>query len=105
MTLLTNKARAYVNFGRWITDCPADCGSAIQLERAQAVFRCPECMFMTEVEWPANPDEIWEALGKRPAKRNRNWFPSGHTLALRSGSPHGQTIQELEDETRDNGVV
>lgn len=102
MTLLTNQARAYANFGRWIADCPVDCGSAIQLTSGQSTFHCPECSFVTTVEWPANPDEIWEALLKRPAKRNRNWFPSNHTLALRSGSPHGQTVRELEDETAEH---
>lgn len=103
-TLLTNQARAYVNFGRWIADCPIDCGSAMQLQPGQAAFHCPECGHLTTVEWPSNPDEIWEALGKRQAKRNRNWFPSGHQLALRSGSPHGQSVAELDAETEENKV-
>jgi len=105
MTLLTNQARAYINFGRVIADCPVDCGSAIQLQAGQSTFHCPECGYITTVEWPDNIDEIWEALNKRPAKRNRNWFPSNHTLALRSGSPHGQTVKELEDETAENRVA
>jgi hypothetical protein len=98
-TLVTSKARAYVNFGRWIADCPTSCGSAIQLQPGQAVFQCVECYFMTSVEWPNDPDGIWEALGKRPANKHRNWFPSGHELALRSNSPHGQTVKDLEEET------
>ncbi len=105
MTLLTNKARAYYNFGRWIADCPVDCGSAIQLNPGQSLFHCPECTFITDVEWPTNVDEITEALNKRQAKRNRNWFPENHDLALRSGSPHGQSVVELEDETEANKVV
>ncbi len=105
MTLLTNKARAYVNFGRWIADCPMDCGSALQLAARQPVYQCVECGFATDVEWPDNADEIWESLADRPAKRNRNWFPSGHSLALRSFSPHGQTPAELRQETEDNKVV
>lgn len=102
MTLLTNKARAYVNFGRWIADCPMNCGSAMQLSSGQGMFHCSECTFMTEVEWPSNPDEIWQALLERPAKKNRNWFPSNHELAVRSNNPHGQTPQELRDETEEN---
>lgn len=103
-TLITNKARAYVNFGRWIADCPVNCGSALQLQPGQSMFHCPECTFITEVEWPDNADEIWEALNDRYAKRNRNWFPSDHELALRSGSPHGQTVAELRAETEENQV-
>lgn len=101
-TLITNNARAYVNFGRWIADCPMRCGSAIQLQGGQDVFHCPECTYLASVEWPTNADEIWQALGERPAKRNRNWFPENHELALRSGSPHGQTVAELRDETEEN---
>lgn len=105
MTLLTNKARAYVNFGRWIADCPMDCGSALQLQNGQPVYHCIECGFDTEIEWPNNVAEIWDALSERPAKRNRNWFPKDHHLALRSFSPHGQTAQELRDETEENRRV
>lgn len=105
MTLLTNKARAYVNFGRWIADCPMDCGSALQLQPGQAMYQCVECGYVTDIEWPSNANEIWDALLERPAKRNRNWFPSGHHLALRSFSPHGQTPQELRDETEENRRV
>lgn len=104
MNLLTNKALAYVNFGRWIADCPMDCGSALQLTNGQGVYHCGECGFTTEVDWPNNAGDIWEALSVRPAKRNRNWFPTGHPLALRSFSPHGQTPQELRDETEENRV-
>lgn len=105
MQLITNQARAYVNFGRWIADCPMDCGSAMQLVKLQGGYHCTECGHLTSVEWPNNPDEIWTALEARPAKRNRNWFPSGHNLALRSGSPHGQSVEELQDETQEHKVV
>lgn len=104
-TLLTNNARAYVNFGRWIADCPIDCGSAKQLQPGEAMFHCVECGHVANIEWPANADAIWDALNERPAKRNRNWFPSGHNLAVRSGSPHGQTVDELKAETQENKVV
>lgn len=103
-TLITNRARAYVNFGRWIADCPINCGSAMQLQPGQDTFQCAECRFITSVEWPSNADAIWEALEKRPAKKFRNWFPSNHELALRSNCPHGQSTEELEEETREHGV-
>lgn len=93
------RARAYVNFGRWVADCPWDCGSAAQLQPHQAVFQCIECHSISEIDWPGNADEIWEALGKRRAPRNRNWYPEGHLLAVRAGIPHGQSVKQLEDET------
>lgn len=102
MLLRPAQARAYVNFGRWVADCPTECGCALELEPGKTLFACPECKTISETEWPDNADEIWEALGKRPAPRNRNWFPAGHELALRSNSPHGQTPKELDDETADN---
>lgn len=99
MELVTNKARAYVNFGRWIADCPTDCGSALQLQAQQGMFHCVECGHIAPVEWPEDADPITEELAKRPAPRNRNWFPKGHDLALRAGLPHGQSVKELQDET------
>jgi hypothetical protein len=102
MNLLTMKARAYVNYGRWIAECSADCGSARVLDPGQTFFHCSECGVISPVEWPGNAQEIWDALQERPAPRTRNWFPSGHTLALRSGCPHGQSVSELKQETRDN---
>lgn len=96
------KARAYVNFGRWVADCPIECGCALELRPGQLTFACVECKTITLLEWPDDPDGIWEALLERPAPKTRNWFPEGHELALRSGSPHGQTVQELRDETHDH---
>lgn len=105
MNIVTNKARAYVNFGRWIADCPIDCGSAMRLNPRQAMFHCVECRHVAEIEWPANADELWDALEKRQAPKNRNWFPAGHPLAVRASIPHGQTVKELEDETRERSEV
>jgi hypothetical protein len=103
MTLLTPaRARAYVNFGRWVSDCPQECGCALQLEPGQMLFPCPECKVISEVEWPDNADAIWEALAKRPAPKTRNWYPAGHDLAVRFGIAHGQTVKELDDETYDH---
>jgi membrane-associated phospholipid phosphatase len=102
MNLLTTRARAYVNYGRWIAECPHECGSALKLEPGQTFFHCSECGAISSVEWPDNADEIWEALSARPMPRTRNWFPSGHSLALRAGCPHGQTVAELRQETMDN---
>lgn len=102
MTLLRPaRARAYVNHGRWVADCPAECGCALRLDPQQASFACPECYTITEIEWPDNPDAIWQALLERPKVRNRNWFPASHELAIRANLPHGQTAAELLKEQAD----
>lgn len=100
--IITGMARAYVNYGRWVADCPVDCGCALALQPGQAIFSCVECHTVTQIDWPGNPDEIWEALSKRPAPRTRNWYPEGHDLAVRANVPHGQTVKELEDETAEH---
>lgn len=94
-----DKARAYVNFGRWIADCPTDCKSAAELVPGQTTYHCTECKHISQVEWPDQAQEIMDALERRPAPRNRNWYPAGHTLAQRAGLPEGQTVEELVEET------
>lgn len=101
-TLITSRARAYVNWGRWVADCPVNCGGALMLQPDQGAFLCQECGTLSEVEWPKDPQGIWEALLQRPAPKFRNWFPSGHALALKAGCPHGQTIAQLIEETAEN---
>lgn len=107
MSLVTTSAMAYVNFGRWIADCPLDCGNAAALEASQTTFYCNPpggCGHIATVVWPKNAVEIWEALNERPMPKTRNWFPKDHSLALRSGCPHGQSAKELRDEAKENGV-
>lgn len=101
--IVPGNARAYINFGRWVADCPLDCGNALALQSNQPSFFCAPpggCGHMGGVDWPDNAQEIWDALADR-APKNRNWFPASHTLALKSGCPHGQTPQELRDETQE----
>lgn len=100
--LITNNARAYVNHDRWIADCPFECGSARQLQPGEHMYQCAECLAICTVDWPDNADEIWEVLAERRAPRFRNWFPAGHDLAVRAGVPHGQTVAQLREETKDN---
>lgn len=102
--LVPAQARAYVNYGRWVADCPAECGGAMTLEGRQNLFACAVCKQINQVEWPPNPDEIFETLLRRPLAKNRNWFPKDHFLALRGNMPHGQTVKELEEEAEANGV-
>lgn len=105
-SLLTERARAYVNHGRWIADCTrTDCANAEALEPRQVTFHCSNCLQLADIEWPPDVDELWAVLLRRPVPQTRNWFPSGHELALRSGTPHGQTAADLEDENREHEVT
>jgi hypothetical protein len=104
MLITPAQARAYVNHGRWIADCPRDCGSAAELQPKATSYACVECKWIGSVEWPDNADEIMAALQERAVPRTRNWFPSGHELALRSNNPHGQSVKELMEETEENEV-
>jgi hypothetical protein len=96
--ILSGMARAYVNWGRWIADCPIGCGGALKLEPSQTAFACPECRTISQIDWPRDADEIWHELEKRVIPKTRNWFPEDHELALRAHVPHGQTVTQLRDE-------
>lgn len=104
--ILTTRARARVNHGRWIADCPRPhCANAIRLEPGQATFHCAGeggCQMAASIEWPPDADEIWAVLLERPVPGTRNWYPDGHFEAVQLGLPHGQSVAELRDETRDH---
>lgn len=113
MLITPARARARVSRGGWLADCPAGCNSAMLLQPKQSTFLCgmydPSsgrivggCGATAEVEWPADAVWIWDALLERPNPENRNWFPSGHELAIRSGLPHGQTPAQLRAETAEH---
>lgn len=103
--LITSRARARVNHGRWIADCPRPyCTNALRLDPGQGTFHCAGeggCQLVAEVEWPADAAGIWGALAERPVPGTRNWYPSGHAEAVQLGLPHGQSPAALRDETRE----
>lgn len=98
-------ARARVNHGRWIADCPRQgCANAEALEPKQMDYACSNCMLVAKVEWPRNPDGISEALGRRPIPQNQNWYPKGHPEAVALGIAHGETVKQLLAENAEHGV-
>lgn len=106
MAIVTVRARAYMNLGRWIADCPRQlCGNAIALEPKQAMFLCSPggCNLMTEVEWPPDVVELDAALAERPVPGTRNWAPAGHRQAVSCGFPDGQTLSDIIVESHENG--
>ena len=95
--------RAYVNHSRWVADCGQPyCNGAEMLEPRQAQIHCSNCHWEGMVQWPPDADAIWGVLSLRPVPQTRNWFPSGHELALRSGVVHGQTVADLIAENAEN---
>lgn len=99
----TLMAQAYINHDRWVADCPRKyCTNAVQLEPRQTTFHCEGgCNLVTPIEWPADADELWEALQQRPVPATRNWAPPGHRQALVTGFPEGQTVDDLIAETHE----
>ncbi|WP_344890463.1 hypothetical protein [Actinomadura meridiana] len=103
-------ARAYHNYGRWVADCPRPfCANARRLEPGQERFWCgPEekgcCRLDCPIEWPPDAEDIDRVLKRRPVPATRNWFPSGHDLAVRAGIEHGQTVADLLAENQLFGV-
>lgn len=97
--LITARARARVNHGRWIADCPRRyCANAVKLTPGQPTFHCAGdggCQMVAPIEWPADPDAIWAVLLERPVPSTRNWYPDSHVEAVRLGLPHGQTPADL----------
>lgn len=105
--VVSSPAFAYVNFGRWVADCPSGCGNAYGVSPDQIHFVCETpygCGHIGSLMWPRNAQAIWSVLASRPMPKTRNWFPKDHPLAVRSGSPDGQSVDDLLAESRANGV-
>lgn len=103
-------ARAYMNWGRWVADCPRPgCTYAFRLEPGQQTYTCRTargegCGAEAPIEWPPDADQIEQVLQRRPLEQTRNWLPAGHELAVISGAPHGQTVADLLAENEEHGV-
>lgn len=91
---------AYVNWGRIVGDCGlAGCDDAVLLQPGQQAMQCVSG-HVSDVQWDKGIPAVMSVLAERPEERRRNWFPKGHPLALATGQPHGQSIQELREEHR-----
>lgn len=78
---------AYVNWGRWVADCPTPgCNGALIVSHEDPRFYCPYCFNDPEagrflaVAFPAARAAIEAELLKRPLLEQRNWRP-GETAA------------------------
>ena len=84
--------RAYMNWGRWVVDCPAGCGGA---ELASS-NRCASCGEEYRVDFPPERQAIERLLALRPETKkgvasHRNWRP-------------GETLADLRRENIEHGV-
>lgn len=114
MTVITERARAYVYAGDWVADCPRGCGNTEHLfERTSpngprclrvGSYVCSYCKHLAPVEWPDSIEEIMSVLSLRPVPLNRNWYPSGHDVAIRFRIPHGQSVTDLVEENAEHGI-
>ncbi len=69
-------ANARANYGRWIVDCPAQCGGAAHATEAFPYFICVYCGSegkWYDVRFPKNKRAIDTELMLRRHPANRNW--------------------------------
>lgn len=115
---MMSEAKAYVYSGQWVADCVRSCGNTehlfVSLNPRNAklprvirlhTFSCSYCGMSAPIDWPPNRVEIDAVLSIRPVPHTRNWYPKGHPTAVRHNLPDGQTIDELLEEGRKNGVL
>jgi hypothetical protein len=95
-------AYAYINWARWLADCPAGCASAMTVTPGQTTWLCGimrkglvagGCGSTAALLWPDNPDAYMAALANR-ADQYQNWAPAGHRQTFCSYTPDGRLIAE-----------
>jgi hypothetical protein len=100
------RALAYLNFGRWVVDCPeptcAD-ARAVYDEKTGARHTEDVCAnghaFQIEMPPPQEEARIVAAVAGRE-ERDKGWFPKGHGWSTAAGYPTGQTAADLTAETK-----
>ena len=74
---------AYVNYGRWVADCPHIlCTNALTVESGQTLFTCgwvgdppmPGCRGTSALDWPEDPAAVMAKLAGRP-ESEQHWRP------------------------------
>jgi hypothetical protein len=81
------KAIAYLNWGRWVADCPNPaCTNALKVEPGQQDWECvyttgprdyprtEGCRTRATLEWPTNIDDINRRTADLPESQ-RHWTP------------------------------
>lgn len=97
---MDDQAQVYINWGRFVADCSnGGCTDACEVQPGQTTMVC-FYGHRTRLVWPPNPEQLMAVLAERISDKRRNWFPTNHPLAVVTGQPHGQTIDQLKAETQ-----
>ena len=98
-------ALAYVNWGRWLAECPVpNCHDARLLMPEDLSITCANG-HMSPVQWPGGAPgskvvgQITAALADRPEMSTRAWFPAGQPFGQALGAPADQSPEDLIAET------
>lgn len=116
-------ARPYVYCGDWVACCTRPGCAGVEFlhtlrypnrppglsnprDVRRPVFHCTYCEQRDVIDWPdpffmARVDMV---LRLRPFPHNRNWYPQDHPTALAFRIPHGQSVEDLEQENREHDV-
>lgn len=102
---MSDVAYPYVNWGRWIADCPRlalGCSNREHYGRdantghlgglTDTSFRCAHCGLACRVEWPKDRAAIDALLAARPVPATRNWLP-------------GEPLESLVAENMQHGLI
>jgi hypothetical protein len=108
------KARAYLNYGRWVAECPApgctdaraiypeDPITGIVSPRANTQDVCANGHpFAIEMPPADLEGQIVTAVSERPNEADQAWYPTGHPAAIRAGQPSGQSVTDLLTENQE----
>lgn len=110
---MSKDALAYYNHGRWVADCPEDgCTDARALhpeDRNGVVSPRPEfeqvCVRGHPFRLVCPPEgfrrQVERVLAEREKEPDRGWLPEGHPWGAVYGFPTGQSIEDLEKESRE----
>jgi hypothetical protein len=95
-------ALAYLNWGRWVVDCPEPgCQDArcvyhpVTTERQTEDVCANGHPFLIEMPPPAMEGQLVAAVAERAHDADRSWYPHGHSRATLAGLPTGQTVSDL----------
>lgn len=89
------QARAYINHGRWVVECPVCGGGELALEKLE-VCGIPTCGTQFEVVYPEAPERVAaeRVLMAREDPDTRNWRPD-----------RGEQVLDLKAENAVRGVA
>jgi hypothetical protein len=102
------KSLAYLNYGNWVVDCPAEgCSDARAVYDPRTGQRHSEDVcarghaFQIVMPPPQEEARIVQALAERANDKDKAWFPAGHGWATAAGYPTGQSLEQLLEENRE----